>query len=309
VGQAREHPATLVYAFGNEINSGADVPEAWAFLNELAGIAHKLDPHHPVMTVLAGAPVETLNRIAKHAPALDLIGLNVYGGIVSAPKNIETSEYKGAYLVTEWGTLGHWEVGKTAWGVPIEPNSQKKAEFYKRLSQVIVSDKERCLGSYVFLWGHKEERTPTWYGMFLENNPHLGLHGESCPTVDVMAEVWGGKRPVNTAPAISSVSVDGRTDVTSLTVSPSTAFRVKVAATDAEKDTLSYVWEVLAEAERLGEGGSHEDRPNQIAGAFKITAPGEAEVRVGTPGRYRVYAYVLDGKGHAATLNIPFLVQ
>ncbi|NDG63749.1 MAG: NAD-dependent epimerase/dehydratase family protein [Planctomycetes bacterium] len=33
---AKDHPSTLMYSLGNETNSGADTPEAWSFINELA---------------------------------------------------------------------------------------------------------------------------------------------------------------------------------------------------------------------------------------------------------------------------------
>jgi hypothetical protein len=62
------------------------------------------------------------------------------------------------------------EVPLTQWGAPIENNSTVKAGFYKeRYQNSILPLKGQCLGSFVFLWGQKQERTPTWYGTFLED--------------------------------------------------------------------------------------------------------------------------------------------
>jgi len=40
----------------------------------------------------------------------------------------------------------------------------------------------------VFSLGQKQERTPTWYGMFLSS-------GEATETVDVMEYIWTGRWP------------------------------------------------------------------------------------------------------------------
>ncbi len=73
-------------------------------------------------------------------------------------------------MVTEWGATGHWEVNSTPWGAPIETHSSTKADLvqWNDTTWQLDSQKENCVGSYVFLWGQKQERTPTWYGMFLE---------------------------------------------------------------------------------------------------------------------------------------------
>ena len=70
-------------------------------------------------------------------------------------------------MVTEWGPLGFWEVGKTDWGAPIEQNSTEKARHYLGGYQnfILPALPRQALGSYVFLWGQKQERTPTWFSM------------------------------------------------------------------------------------------------------------------------------------------------
>ena len=307
VATAKNQPAMLIYALGNETNSGADTPEAWSFINELALICHKGDPKHPTMTVLAGSGQNTINNVANYAPAIDILGVNSYGGIVNAPRDVESSAFRGPYIITEWGPHGHWEVPKTSWGAPIEQTSAEKAKSYKDSYELIYAHRNKCVGSYVFLWGQKEERTPTWYGMFVENNPSIGLHGELCPTVDVMAQEWSGRRPANVAPSIVGASVNGSGNYGNLTVHAGTPFTVAVRATDADGDPLTYSWEVLKEATQLGSGGSGEGRPERIKDAVKATdKSGAAQVGVGAAGNYRVYVYVLDGKGNVATMNIPF---
>ena len=44
-----------------------------------------------------------------------------------------------------------------------------------------------CLGTYAFKWGHKQEATPTWFGMFLPD-------GRRTPAIDTMTELWSGHR-------------------------------------------------------------------------------------------------------------------
>ena len=73
---------------------------------------------------------------------------------------VDNSDYKGAYLVTEWGPTGWWECPRTEWGAPIEQTSEEKRQVYeKRYTQDIMKS-NRCLGSYCFLWGQKEAEAP-----------------------------------------------------------------------------------------------------------------------------------------------------
>ena len=307
VATIKDHPALLCYALGNEINLGADSPETWTFVEELAVLVKNADPAHPVLTVLAGSFSETIDRVARHAPSLDLIGFNSYRGLTGLPEALAKSSYTGPYLVTEWGPFGHWEVGKTGWGAALEQTSTEKASVYRSAYQVIQNDPRRCLGSYVFFWGQKQERTPTWYGVFIENRPDSFLRGESTAVVDVMTKCWAGRTPDNAAPAVRAITIEGR-GAGEVIISSGEPFVATLAATDPDGDALTHAWEVMAEATQLGTGGSPEPRPEAFPEAVRASGSSVA-VTLERPGNYRLFGYVFDGKGRVATANLPFQVR
>ena len=88
-------------------------------------------------------------------------------------------EKEGAELVKHFKDLafmGFWEVAKTSWGAPIEPNSTAKSKTYYSTHKLVcdINDgKEMCLGTFAFRWGWKQEKTSTWFGMCLPNNGEI----------------------------------------------------------------------------------------------------------------------------------------
>jgi hypothetical protein len=228
----------------------------------------------------------------------------MYADIINLPRYLRETGWNGPYMVTEWGATGHWEVSKTGWGAPIENDSTVKADAYKkRYETVIAPDHKQCLGSYVFLWGQKQERTPTWYGMFLAT-------GEETATIDALHYVWNGSWPANRSPRVEGTWLDGKTAGQSIHMKAGQTYTAKIAASDADMDTLTYSWEVMEESTDLKNGGDFESRPKTLAGL--IQDPKSAEIHLeapGKPGPYRLFAYAFDGKGHAAHANIPFYVD
>jgi hypothetical protein len=102
--------------------------------------------------------------------------------------------------------------------------------------------------------------------------------------------------------------VDGKSPKESPTLQKGKPFRVEVAATDREGDKMTYIWEVLYEATKLGFGGSYEPRPERYGEVFTTTEP-TAEITINEEGNFRVYAYVADGTGFVSTVNSPVQVQ
>jgi hypothetical protein len=310
VEQYKNHPALLMWSLGNEINlEGADTRAAWRFVEDLARTIKLQDANHPVIAVIA-CKQTTLNNIASLAPSLDAVGINAYGTVTSLRAMVDHSRYNGPYLITEWGVNGHWEALKTSWGRPIEPTGTQKAEYHLlRYANDILANSDKCIGSYVFLWGQKQERTPTWYSMFLDDLPGTDNGGVSLPSVDAMYFNWSGRWPVNRAPQVLAMMINDVPADSNIILYPGEPMISRVEAGDPENDPLSYVWELLEEPTFLGTGGSHEPKPKTLASVRRDNLPVLSLRAPLTAGEYRLFVYVLDHNGHAGTANIPFQVR
>ena len=302
----KDHPALLAWGIGNELNLRATNPKVWDAVNNIAEMIHQEDPNHPSTTMLAGFSKELGTQIAERAPALDFLSFQFYADIVNLPKYLKEAQYDRPYLVTEWGATGHWESPTTTWGRPIEQNSKDKAESYKfRYESVIAADSQYCLGSYVFLWGQKQERTPTWYGMFLEN-------GDETASVDAMHYVWNGEWPENQTPTLKSFTMNGLVAGASVTVTSRASCKAEANVSDPDQDEMTFHWEIIPEVPKgdQSDGGDLEARQKTVDTVFENQgAHGVSFVGPENPGEYRLFVYVSDGQGHSATANIPFLVK
>ena len=299
----KDHPALLAWMIGNEPNLFFENPRVFDAINEIALMIDEVDPNHPTTTALAGFSGELAELIETRAPALDFLSIQMYGDIVNLPRYIEETGFEKPYMVTEWGSIGHWEVGETAWDAPIEQNSTDKANNYRHSHEVaIASNPQQIIGNYVFLWGQKQERTPTWYGMFLDN-------GESTAAVDTMEYLWTGAWPENRAPEIEDIVLDGQSAADSVTLAPDQVVEATVASRDPEGATLTWRWVLKEESQATEAGGDREKVPQVISGRLEGGAGRAVLTAPATPGAYRLFVYTEDGSGKAAHANIPFRVR
>jgi len=297
----KDHPALLLWGVGNEMEGmeSGDDPQIWAAVNDIAAMIKELDPHHPTMTVTAEIGGGRIAMVHKHSPAIDIHGINSYGGAPSVAERMREGGATKPYVITEFGPAGPWEVPKTAWGAPNEQTSTQKADFYRRsYQQSILDNPEMALGAYAFLWGAKMEGTATWFGMMLDDGSRLGA-------IDVMQELWSGAVPADLAPTIEPVTVDAATQV-----DPGTEIVATTSVADPEGEQVALRWVLRPESGDYLTGGDFRPALPDIEGAVLEATGGTARVRMpDEPGGYRLYAYASDPAGNAATANIPLLVK
>ena len=297
----KDHPAVLLWGIGNEMEGfgAGDNPAIWKAVNDIATLVKKLDPLHPTMTVTAELGGGRIHGVQELCPAIDIHGINSYGGALSVPERYQAGGATKPYVLTEFGPLGTWEIPKNDWGATSEPTSTEKAAFYRRsYEKGVIDGRGFALGSYVFNWGFKVEATPTWYGMFLADGAPLGA-------VDVMTELWSGSLPTNLAPTVEPLVIEGESQI-----GPGDTVRVRAVVADPEGAAIRVRWVLHPDSGETTTGGDFRPMPPEVEGAVLEGRADGARVRMpNEPGSYRLFLYAYDAAGKAATANLPLLVK
>lgn len=301
--QYKDHPALLMWGVGNELYAEGSNVKVWDAVNQVAEMIHEEDPNHPTTTTVMNVPAKVVNLITDRCPALDVLSINSFAALNNVQEELAQTDWKGPYIISEFGARGYWESYFTWWMAPIEQTSSEKAEFArKQYLRTVAVDTGRCLGSYVFLWGQKQETTPTWFSLMSEK-------GEETALVQEMRQIWGDTTTMNKAPYVAYVTLDKRFAYDHIYLKPNQAYESTVFAFDPEQDSLRLKWEVLPEAEVQDGNADKQEKPKPLQGLLQ--KKDERQVVLQTPkreGAYRLFVYIYDGHNNLATANIPFYV-
>lgn len=303
VAKWKHEPSIGFWGLGNEMEGptadGKDT-RIWKELEVLAKIVKEEDPSRLVMTVIAGAGRAKIEGAKNHCPSIDILGVNAYASASGAGKAVKEAGWDKPFVLTEFGPSGHWEVAKTAWDAPIEPTSREKAAKYFSTQQLVMEESAgRCVGSYAFLWGQKQECTATWYGMFLKS-------GEKLPSVDAMSRAWTGAWPSNRCPRVETFSSPAKNS----TVSPGQSVAITLKVADPNDDPVALQWTMAGESTDRQTGGDAERAPEEKPLAVTAAGPDQWTFTAPQkPGAYRVFLIARDGRGAASAENIPFQVR
>lgn len=155
----KDHPAILMWAFGNEVDfsypthwQGADVRDWYTLLQEAALAAKAVDPNHPILYVnqeITEIGDANLGADDSSLSAVDIWGINSYRG--SSFGNLFT-EYRSRsnkpLLMAEWGC--------DAWnGLTGREDQATQAEYDRALWLEInnnLAPTGPCIGGTVFGW-------------------------------------------------------------------------------------------------------------------------------------------------------------
>ncbi len=311
IDQFKNHPALLMWGIGNEVDLFYTNPKVWNSIQEIAKYAHEVDPNHPTSTVTAGLDSLEVKHILARCPDIDIYCVNTYGDIANVPQNIQKYGWNGPYMITEWGPNGHWESPVTKWNAAIEQTSKEKADVYQfRFSEYIEKNKSHCVGSYVFLWGQKQEYTTTWYGLFSKE-------GYLTEAIDALKVAWSKTSPKSATPTIDSFQLDGQSSEKSIHVlanSKNHVATIKSALkcyqlTDCNDKNIKISWKILAESTDKKAGGDVENEAEEVAVKWKnkslngvyFDAPSEV-------GAYRLFVTIIY-ENKVAYANLPFYVD
>jgi len=312
------HPSLLGWIISNEPNLliGADGtvqqpnPKVYEAMNDVLEYIHQHDAKHPATVALGFTPTlsDDVERMLTAMPSIDFLSFQAYGALPVISSFVSKQNIELPYMVTEFGPLGHWEMPSTQWGREIEePSGHKAAGMAKRIEQAGL-DKPRgqLLGSFAFLWGHKQERTPTWYGLLTED-------GSRTAAVDELTKIWTGQYPAARAPAAWSMLLDGKGAADNIVLAPNQTATVQLQADDPNGDSLTLKWQMMTEVGNRSHGGEYEAPPKVIDVSFKSmpTVGDQYSVEFKAPAQpdqYRLYVWAYDDSGGVATANIPLLI-
>ena len=308
VRRHKDHPALLFWTLGNEVVPGLSRRgQSLAPFNSLAQAVKAVDPAHPLTTTVHLNRREILNA-SLNCPYLDFLSINVFGAIPKFEQRINSIKlfWNGPFMLTEWGINGPWEAEIfTEWGAPIEQTSTKKAEQYLELYEILHAQNDgRLLGDFLFYWGQKEESTPTWFSVLLPDKQATQI------AVDA-SKLWSETPIPYSGPRIDYLLLEGKGAPSSIMLEPGKSVQASLRIAPPMGDNLSCAWEIRPEHWYLA--GSHDPESRQemavIPTEFLSSNLGEVTFRAPRePGPYRLYVYLSDSQGFAATTNIPFFI-
>jgi hypothetical protein len=301
VKKYKDHPALLLWGLGNEMEGfkKSSNPAIYTQIEYLARKVKELDPNHPVMTVTAEIGKKQIEGLNRFCPSVDIHGINSYGGGPTIPERYKKNGGVKPYLITEFGPAGTWERPPNKWGMPDEGTSTEKAADYRKSYAAFQAD-PLCLGSFAFMWGTKQEASATWFGMLLST-------GEKTAAVDELTKLWTGKAAANLSPVIESLTMTQANEE----LDPGATITVNLKASDPENDPLEVQWILTEDWKEVAEGGDQRSAPPQYPKAI-LPDSTNTTAKIKLPeggGTYRIYAFIRDGQGSAATGNISIKIK
>ena len=180
--------------------------------------------------------------------------------------------------------------------MPIEDTSTEKADLIVKGYEHSIAKQAQCLGSYVFLWGRKQEKTHTWYGLFLPDGTRLG-------GVDAMTYLWTGKWPEHRCPFIQGTIVakpkQGTDQDASDVFCAGSQVRCSVVASDSDRDPLTVKWDIRRDvANNPSSGADAEASSPPIDGASVRESDNTVLTKLpSSPRDYRIFVYVYNHAG------------
>ena len=296
----KDHPALLMWGIGNEVSlKGGNRYLIYYVINQVAKMIKEVDPDHPTMTAIN---IKTIGRVKYLMSDIDILGYNGFKLIeefYEENKNYVDEGWGKAYIFTEWGPPGHWEVQDTEWGAPLEMINAEKVYFMKRYWHLMNQDSLAFLGSYAFYWGNKYEITSTWFSHFSEEGLESG-------SIDFLKSSWQDEPYENSTPSISKILINDKTPELNLYLKADSLYSAKTLVDYQQKDSLKFKWEIRPEESKFYEVDEYQYNMKHL---FVNDDADDIEFKTPTnEGAYRLFVFVSDESGKFTSHSYPFYV-
>jgi len=284
----RDHPGVLMWDVGNESLLG--MAQCWsgtqleaqrnayaAFVNDAAVRIHSIDPDHPVTNT--DAWTGAWDYLQRNTPALDLYGLNTYGGVCGTEQAWVAGGYDKPYLITEGGPTGDWEARPDVNGIPDQGTDRDNAAGYTTAWRCVQEHAGVALGATLFNYGTEADFGGIWFNLIPGGERRLAWYA--------VAAAYGGPAAQgrNTPPVFTAMTVPGSTAV----VAGST-FRIDTTVSDPDGDALSYAVQLNSRPVD-GSGALTPATATRSGSSFTVQAP----LALGV---HKVYVFARDGHGN-----------
>jgi len=313
----KDHPALLLWGVGNETNLFFDdkptrIRSRIAIckaINDIAKMIHEVDPNHPTIIPVTGGSSNRIN--AFFCEDVDLIGYNSFEPF---DQQLKKTYWKGPYIISEFGAKGYWTNHHTEWYNYPEQTSIEKSAFMRKQYQVFNSDSANCLGSYAFMWGHKQEYTSTWFSLYT-------ARGEQTTMIDELKSLWE-RKPSPAETSIRSMTIDNKADTSNIYVRASALLKVSFTLTDTLSLNGSLYWEIQPDNVQYLDASLISQQTTVIDSAFTTVANAvrldagkdnrQGHLFMKAPskeGPYRLFLYLKNRENKVATANACFYVH
>ncbi|HSF53959.1 MAG TPA: hypothetical protein VLA71_09420, partial [Algoriphagus sp.] len=273
----------------------------------VAKMVKEVDPNHPTMTAVDVFPQNKIASYRHLMPNIDILGFNAFKTIDEMYERVyEEKGWGKAFILSEWGNDGHWEVTGTEWGAPKEMKSSEKRELMEKYWNKITKDTSLLVGSYAFYWGYKYEATHTWFSLFSEE-------GYKTESLNFLKYAWSGKKADNSAPDITDLFIKtNQGDVNdNVYLENNAEYTAQTMTDDPEGDSLTYRWEIRHEGNYFIERDGYDYSMTNYTMDHLIQNVEGNKIKFKSPneeGPYRIFVFAFDGQGNVASYNIPFYV-
>ncbi len=230
VNQFKDHPAILMWEFGNEFNYhpewfGNNIQNWYNILEDRASTVKSLDPNHPVSTGHGEVPnVQALNS----CPSIDVWGMNVYRWLSPDSAINELAELSDKAMYISEAGADSFNSNSNA------ENQVEQAQAIEIILNAIIDKSDLCIGTTLF------EFCDEWWKAGNPNQQDSGGFPNAIPYDNFANEEYWGIVTRDRVPKLSYYVVQEIYEASSLSIQEN-PFNISIYPNPVSEEVLNII--------------------------------------------------------------------